>query len=110
MEVEDLDLFAAAAVGVKLEEVWAGGRRWGREQPRQSRVGSVLPDGPGAVSETGRYTQGTGVVTPLEPLASSNPVDSGWIAVRIRPSWRAGNSGQGIQGLGPEATVNCLRQ
>ena len=28
----------------------------------------------------------TGVVTPLEPLASSNPVDSGWMAVRTRPS------------------------
>src|SRR4029453_14367994 len=38
--------------------------RW--EQPRQSRVGSGLPDGPGPVSETERYTRGTGVVTPLD--------------------------------------------
>ena len=64
----------------------AGGRRGGREQPRQSRVGPVLPDGPGAVSETGRYTRGTGFVTPLDMLASSNPVDSGWFAVRTCPS------------------------
>jgi hypothetical protein len=40
----------------------------GSEQPRQSRVGSVPPDGPGPVSETGRYTRGTGVVTPLEAM------------------------------------------
>src|SRR5713101_2836912 len=52
--------------GVKLEEVRAGGRRRGREQPRQSRAGSVLPDGPGAVSETGRYTREIGFVTTLE--------------------------------------------
>src|SRR5271157_3333978 len=46
----------------------AGGRRRGREQPRQSRAGPALLDGPGAVSETGRYTQGTGFVTPLHVL------------------------------------------
>ena len=38
----------------------------GWEQPRQSWVGSVLPDGPGPVSETGRYTRGTGAFTPLQ--------------------------------------------
>ena len=51
---------------VKLEAAGAGGRRGRQEQPRQSRAGSVLPDGPGPVSETGRYTRETGVVTPLE--------------------------------------------
>src|SRR6266581_6809725 len=56
----------------------SGGRRGGREQPRQSRAGPVLPDGPGAVSETERYTRGTGCVTPLDLCTSSNPVDSGW--------------------------------
>ena len=38
----------------------------GWEQPRQSWVGSGLPDGPGPVSETGRYTRGTGAFTPLQ--------------------------------------------
>src|SRR4051794_31278261 len=47
--------------GVKLEAAWAGGRRGGWEQPRQSCVGPELPDGTGAVSETRRYTRGTGV-------------------------------------------------
>src|SRR2546426_376366 len=53
----------------------ATGRWGGREQPRQSRAGSVLPDGPGAVSETGRYTRGTGAVTPLEHV----PAQIRWI-------------------------------
>src|SRR5229473_4212162 len=110
MEVKDRPLFRRRSGGIKLEAARPGGRREGREQPRQSRAGSALPDGPGAVSETGRYTQGTGVVTPLEPLASSNPVDSGWMAARTRSPSRAGNSRQGVQGLGLEATVNCLRQ
>jgi hypothetical protein len=34
------------------------------------------------VSETGRYTRGTGVCTPLDVSASSNPVDMGWMAAR----------------------------
>jgi hypothetical protein len=32
------------------------------------------------------------------------------MAVRTCPFMTGGNSGQGIQGLGLEATVNCLRQ
>ena len=32
------------------------------------------------------------------------------MAVRTRPFMTGGESGQGIQGLGPEATVNGLRQ
>src|SRR5258707_953076 len=87
MEVKDRPSPRRRSGGGKLGEGRAGGRRGGRGQPPQRRGGSVLPDEPGAVSETGRYTQGTGVVTPLEPLASSNPVDSGWMAVRTRPSY-----------------------
>jgi len=37
-------------------------------------------------------------------------VDVGWLAVRTRLSWRAGNSRQGLRSLGLEATVNCLRR
>jgi len=72
--------------GVKLEAARAAGRRGGREQPRQSRVVPVLPDGSGAVSETGRYTRETGCVTPLDEVPALNPVDSGWLATRTRPS------------------------
>jgi hypothetical protein len=48
---------------MKLAAAGSGGRRGGWEQPRQSRVGPVLPDGSGLVSETGRYTRETGVDT-----------------------------------------------
>jgi hypothetical protein len=65
MEVRDRPSLRRRSGGAKLEAAWSGDRRGGWEQPRQSRVGSVLPDGPGAVSETRRYTRGTGVVTPL---------------------------------------------
>src|SRR6266851_10118280 len=66
----------------------AAGRRGGREQPRQSRVVPGLPDGAGAVSETGRYARGTGAVTPLE----ARPALTRWIragsrCVPARP-WR----------------------
>ena len=37
--------------------------------------------------------------------ASSNPADVGWLAVRTRSSFRAGNSRFGIARLGWEATV-----
>src|SRR6476660_292301 len=66
MEVRDRPSPRRRSGGVKVEAVGAGGRRGWREQPRQSRVGLVLPDGPGAVSKTGRYTRGTGCVTPLD--------------------------------------------
>jgi hypothetical protein len=39
--------------------------------------------------------------------ASSNPADVGWLAVRTRPSFRAGNSWFGIARLGWEATVKA---
>src|ERR1019366_8537274 len=76
----------------------------GREQPRQSRVGSVLPDGPGAVSETGRYTRGTGYVTPLD----SSPALTRWIRAgsRCAPAlcflWEVGELqvGPHLPGLG----------
>jgi hypothetical protein len=96
MEVRDRPLLCRRSGGVKLEAAGSGDRRGWWEQPRQSRVGSVLPDGPGAVSETGRYTRGTGVVTPLEVAPALNPVDSGWLAVRTRPSLRVGNSRPGF--------------
>src|SRR5216683_1969690 len=108
MEVKDRPLCRRRSGGIKLEAARPGGRREGREQPRQSRAGSALPDGPGAVSETGRYTQGTGVVTPLEPLASSNPVDSGWRRAPARHmggKLRAGCLGSGPGGHGELATA-----
>jgi hypothetical protein len=66
MEVKDRPFQRRRSGGVKLEAAGTGDRRGGWEQPRQSRAGPVLPDGPGVVSETGRYTRETGVVTPLE--------------------------------------------
>jgi hypothetical protein len=66
MEVKDRPFQRRRSGGVKLEAAGTGDRRGGWEQPRQSRVGPVLPDRPGVVSETGRYTRETGVVTPLE--------------------------------------------
>ena len=42
------------------------GRTFCRRGPPHDEVGSGLPDGPGPVSETERYTRGTGVVTPLD--------------------------------------------
>src|SRR4029450_6090943 len=53
--------------GVKLEAAGSVDRQGWWEQPRQSRVGLGLPDGSGSVSETGRYPQGPGVLTPLQP-------------------------------------------
>ena len=66
--------------GVKLEAARSGGHRGGREQPRQSRVGLALPDESGAVSETERYTRGTGVVTPLDRI----PARTRWIWAGLR--------------------------
>ena len=71
----------------------AGGRRGGREQPQRSRAGSALPDGPGAVSETGRYTRGTGCVTPLDLWTSSNLVDRA--GVRCVPALHDGRGTPG---------------
>ncbi len=68
MEVRDRPSPRRRSGGAKLEAAESGGRRGRREQPRQSRAGSALPDGPGPVSETGRYTRETGYVTPLEAV------------------------------------------
>jgi transposase len=82
--------------GLKLGAVVPEGRRERREQPRQSRDGPALPDGPGTVSETGRYTRETGVVTPLEVA----PARTRWIwavfAVRTCPLMWVGNSWSGL--------------
>lgn len=56
------------------------------------------------MSRTGRYTRGTGCVTPLDVGPARNPVDLGWWAVRTVPVGD-GNSRQGLQHLGWEATV-----
>jgi hypothetical protein len=46
------------------------------------------------------------VVTPLEIVTSSNPVDMGWVAVRTHCAFRAvGNSRLGSTGLVREVTV-----
>src|SRR5512133_1107464 len=75
---------------VKLGAVVPADRRGRREQPRQSRGGPGLPDGSGLVSETGRYTQGTGVVTPLQ--ATPAPTRWMWAGTRCR-STRPGEWG-----------------
>src|ERR1019366_670136 len=68
MEVRDRPSPRRRSGGAKRGAAESGGRRGRREQPRQSRAGSALPDGPGPVSETGRYTRETGYVTPLEAV------------------------------------------
>ena len=55
----------------------AGG---GWEQPRQSQDDPALPDGSGLVSKTGRCTQGTGVVKPL----NRRPARTRWIWAGLR--------------------------
>jgi hypothetical protein len=82
--------------GLRRWAVAAAWRSWGQsepgnagedgKQPRQRRDGPALPDGPGPASETGRCTRGTSTVTLLKFPASSNPVDTGWMAVRTRSS------------------------
>ena len=78
MEVEDRPFQCRRSGRVKLEVAQPGDRQEGWEQPRQSRVGPALPDGPGAVSETGRYTRETGAVTSLEgPPALTRRIRAG---------------------------------
>jgi hypothetical protein len=105
-EVRDLCRCAVAAA-------W---RSWGQpeprdvgeggKQPRQRRDGAVLPDGPGPASKAGRRTRGTSVLTPLKSPASSNPVDSGWSAMRtdILGCWELRG---GFRSLSSEATVKA---
>src|SRR5689334_25048432 len=66
-----------------------------------SRVGLVLPDGPGAVSETGRYTRGTGCVTPLDvPPALTRRIRAG---LRCAPALHDGRGTSGkVCEAGPE--------
>ena len=80
MGVKDHPSFRRRSDGMKLEEVRSGDRRGGREQPRRSCVGPELPDGSGAVSETGRYMRRTGYVTPLD----SSPALTRWIRAGSR--------------------------
>jgi hypothetical protein len=93
MEVRDRPSPRRRSGGVKLEAAGAGGRRGRQEQPRQSRAGSVLPDGPGPVSETGRYTRETGVVTPLEQA----PAPTRWMraGMRCAPAFHDGRGTPG---------------
>src|SRR5215207_6381342 len=79
--------------GVKLEAAVPGDRRGWWEQPRQSWVGSGLPDGSGPVSETGRYTRGTGVVTPLH--ATPALIRWMWAGSRCRPAPHFGRETSG---------------
>ena len=81
MEVGDLDRFARRSGWVKLAAAWSSGNAGdGWEQPRQSQGGPALPDGPCLVSETGRCTQGTGVVKPLH----RRPARTRWIGAGVR--------------------------
>jgi hypothetical protein len=57
------------------------------------------------VSETRRYTRGTGAVTPLEILTSSNLVDVGWEAVPTVAVRGGGNFRSGFTCWGREVTV-----
>jgi hypothetical protein len=57
------------------------------------------------VSETGRYTRGTGVVTPLEDLDQLEPDGSG-LGCGAYPLVTVGNFRSGFTGWGREVTVN----
>ncbi|QIZ37056.1 hypothetical protein FDZ84_23415 [Saccharopolyspora sp. ASAGF58] len=104
-EVKDRSLPRRRSGGVKLEEVQSGDRRGGWEHPRQSRVGSGLPDGPGVVSKTGRYTRGTGFVTPLNHV----PALTRWIRAGL---WceLASHCGRGTSGRVFDAWSGRLRR
>jgi hypothetical protein len=95
MGVKDHPSFRRRSDGMKLEEVQSGDRRGGREQPRRSCVGPELPDGSGAVSETGRYMRRTGYVTPLDSSPALTRRIRAGFAVRTRPSLL----GRGTPGL-----------
>ena len=80
MGVRDRPSFRRRSGGRELEAACPRGRWGGWEQPRRSRDGPGLPDGPGAVSETRRYTRETGVVTPPEVP----PARTRWIWAGLR--------------------------
>jgi len=62
VEVKDLRRRAVAAAWRSWGQPEPGGTGEGGKQPRQRRDGSVLPDGPGPASKTGRCTRGTSVL------------------------------------------------
>ena len=94
----------------KLEAVWIGDGQKGREQPRQSRAGLAPPDGPGAVSKTGRYKRGSGVVAPLDVPPAQTPRI--WVGVRRAPALHEGGEllsrflGPGMGGHGELAAAS----
>ena len=74
----------------------------------RDKVGSGLPDGSGPVSETERYTRGTGVVTPLDTWPALTRWM--WAGVRCAPavpviSGVVGNSRLGLLRSVREAMV-----
>jgi hypothetical protein len=93
MGVRDRPFLRCRSGEGKLEAAEPVSRRGRWEQPRQSRAGSILPGEPGAVSETGRYTRGTGVVTPL----NVGPAQIRWIwaGKRCVPVWHNGRGTSG---------------
>jgi len=108
VEVKDLRRRAVAAAWRSWGQPEPGDAGEGGKQPRQRRDGSVLPDGPGPASKTGRCTRGTSVLTLLKSPASSNPVDLGWSAMRtntyvLGTPWLVKVAGRGGHG-------ECLRR
>src|SRR5450756_2260299 len=76
--------------------------------PDNAVDGSVLPDGPGPASKTGRCTRGTSVLTLLKSPASSNPVDLGWSAMRTN-TYVLGTPGL-VKVAGRGGHGECLRR
>ena len=110
MEVRDRPSPCRRSGRVKLEAARPAGRRGRREQPRQSRDVPGLLDGAGAVSKTGRYTRGTGCVTPLEHApALTRWMRAGWRCVSC-PLPRAGELRAGSQQPGPGGHGEGLRR
>jgi hypothetical protein len=109
MGVGDLRRLGRRSGGVKLEAAGSVDRQGWWEQPRQSRVGLGLPDGSGSVSETGRYTQGTGVVTPLQ--ATPALTRWMWAGSRCRPAAAGGGElSVRVCSLGPGGHGEGLRR
>ena len=90
---------------MKLEVAGAGGRRGGWEQPRQSRVGPSTAGWVGPGERDGKVYERNRCCYASSSNASSNPVDRGWLAVRIRFVSGVENSWSGIARMGWEATV-----
>src|SRR6185437_3441393 len=91
----------------KLGAARAGKRRGGREQPRQSRDVSVLPDGAGPASVTERSTRGTSVITSLKGLPAPTWRIRAGSGAHPFPSLRSGELPGGHVDVCREATVKC---